>query len=67
MEQCNIYVETVIFTRPNSNKKEEGLRITLYNNFRSIIIDSDMNIVLNANYVTFNNDTNVYILNSEIL
>lgn len=59
-------VETVIFSRPNSNKKEEGLRITQGDTDRSIIIDSDMNIVINAVYHEYHDDIESYILNSEL-
>ena len=48
------YIETegVKFSRPDSDKEEIGCRVT-NGEGKSIIIDSDFNIVLNASYLGY--------------
>lgn len=51
-----IDIETIKFSRPNSNTEELGCRVT-NGEGKSIIIDMDFNIVLNASYKAYKNDS----------
>lgn len=47
-----IYIEKIDFKRPSSNKLEQGIRISSDELFRSIVIDSDFNPIVNCTYGT---------------
>lgn len=55
----NYTVETIEFTRPNSYKIEDGLRVS-DDTGRAIVIDTDMNIVINCSYSNYHNDTKTF-------
>lgn len=55
----NYIAETIEFKRPNCNGIEGGLRVS-DGNGRSIIIDSDMNIVINCSYHKYNSDSQTF-------
>ena len=57
--QITYQIETIDFKTPNSDKLESGLRIS-DDKGRSIVLDTDFNIVINCSYEHYYNNITTY-------